>query len=114
MQCCHLTPCHSLHRGPFSDRYGRRLTYNLSTLMFLGTTLGCTFSPNIQVLILMRALQGFAREQKPAGAPAACVTASMHASGTMYVTMHQRHSRRPTSRVLALLLCCSFIQSAPF
>jgi MFS family permease len=49
-------------RGPFSDRYGRRLTYNLSTVVFLGTTLGCIFSPNINVLIALRALQGFARE----------------------------------------------------
>jgi hypothetical protein len=31
--------------------------------MFLGTTLGCAFNPNINILILMRALQGFAREQ---------------------------------------------------
>lgn len=49
-------------RGPFSDRFGRRVTYNICTVVYIGTTLGCVFSPNIGVLIAMRALQGFARE----------------------------------------------------
>uniref|UniRef100_A0A383VVY5 Major facilitator superfamily (MFS) profile domain-containing protein n=1 Tax=Tetradesmus obliquus TaxID=3088 RepID=A0A383VVY5_TETOB len=47
-------------RGPLSDRFGRRITYGLSSVTFLGTTLGCAFSPNISVLVAMRALQGFA------------------------------------------------------
>lgn len=105
MECCHPTPCDFLHRGPFSDRYGHRLTYNLSTLMFLGTTLGCAFSPNINALILMRALQGFAREQQPlwqpAGAPAACVTASMHAWREWH---HARH-HAPATQQAADVMC---------
>ncbi|WIA23200.1 hypothetical protein OEZ86_010089 [Tetradesmus obliquus] len=46
--------------GPLSDRFGRRITYGLSSVTFLGTTLGCDFSPNISVLVAMPALQGFA------------------------------------------------------
>jgi hypothetical protein len=34
----------------------------LSTVVFLGTTVGCVFSPTIGVLIALRAVQGFARE----------------------------------------------------
>lgn len=64
MMACFLTASCLLlfYRGPFSDRFGRRWTYNICTLVYIGTTLGCVFSPNIGVLIALRALQGFARE----------------------------------------------------
>jgi hypothetical protein len=49
-----------LCRGPLSDRIGRRLSYLICSVTFLGTTLGCAFAPTIAVLVTFRALQGLA------------------------------------------------------
>ncbi|KAI8462625.1 MAG: major facilitator superfamily domain-containing protein [Monoraphidium minutum] len=46
--------------GPVADRFGRRLTLFVSSLLFLGTTLVCVFAPTIEVLVAFRALQGAA------------------------------------------------------
>ncbi|KAI8475207.1 MAG: major facilitator superfamily domain-containing protein [Monoraphidium minutum] len=46
--------------GPVADRFGRRLTLFVSSLLFLGTTLVCVFASSIEVLVAFRALQGAA------------------------------------------------------
>jgi DHA1 family bicyclomycin/chloramphenicol resistance-like MFS transporter len=43
-----------------ADRFGRRITYVSSSVLFLGTSVGCIFAPTIGVLLALRALQGFA------------------------------------------------------
>eukprot|EP00879_Flechtneria_rotunda_P011779 GHRR01012306.1.p1 GENE.GHRR01012306.1~~GHRR01012306.1.p1 ORF type:complete len:533 (+),score=148.56 GHRR01012306.1:152-1750(+) len=44
--------------GPMSDRFGRRITYMIGSVVFLGTSIGCIFAPTIGVLVAFRALQG--------------------------------------------------------
>ena len=46
--------------GRLSDRYGRRHNILLLAAIFLIGTLGCTFSPNIPILLLFRLILGFA------------------------------------------------------
>lgn len=46
--------------GRLSDRYGRRHNILLLALIFIVGTLGCTFSPNIPVLLLFRFILGWA------------------------------------------------------
>jgi MFS family permease len=46
--------------GTQADRFGRRITYGVSSVLFLGTSVGCIFAPTIGVLLAFRALQGFA------------------------------------------------------
>eukprot|EP00878_Enallax_costatus_P011335 GHUV01011836.1.p1 GENE.GHUV01011836.1~~GHUV01011836.1.p1 ORF type:complete len:533 (+),score=142.22 GHUV01011836.1:700-2298(+) len=50
----------SLFWGPAADKFGRRIAYACSTVLFLGTSLACIFAPNIAVLVAFRALQGLA------------------------------------------------------
>jgi multidrug resistance protein len=50
----------SLIWGPAADKYGRRIAYAASTVLFLGTTVACIFAPSIAVLVAFRALQGLA------------------------------------------------------
>ncbi|GAX83188.1 hypothetical protein CEUSTIGMA_g10614.t1 [Chlamydomonas eustigma] len=44
--------------GPASDRFGRKIIYLSATVFFIITSIVCIFSPNINVLIPFRALQG--------------------------------------------------------
>lgn len=46
--------------GRLSDRYGRRHNILLLALVFIVGTLGCTFSPNIPILLLFRFILGWA------------------------------------------------------
>eukprot|EP00877_Chromochloris_zofingiensis_P010563 jgi/Chrzof1/5760/Cz16g14240.t1 len=50
----------SLFWGPFADRFGRRLSYILASVLFLAVTVVCIVAPNITVLVIFRALQGAA------------------------------------------------------
>uniref|UniRef100_A0A383WNZ1 Major facilitator superfamily (MFS) profile domain-containing protein n=1 Tax=Tetradesmus obliquus TaxID=3088 RepID=A0A383WNZ1_TETOB len=50
----------SLFWGPMADRFGRRITYAVGSVLFLGTSVGCIFAPTIGVLVAFRALQGLA------------------------------------------------------
>ncbi|KAF6254077.1 major facilitator superfamily domain-containing protein [Scenedesmus sp. NREL 46B-D3] len=50
----------SLFWGPMADRFGRRITYAVGSVLFLGTSIGCIFAPTIGVLVAFRALQGLA------------------------------------------------------
>lgn len=43
-----------------ADRFGRRIAYFTSSVLFLGTSLACIFAPTIGVLVAFRALQGLA------------------------------------------------------
>ena len=43
-----------------ADKFGRRIAYASSTVLFLGTSVACIFAPNIAVLVAFRALQGLA------------------------------------------------------
>src|SRR5207302_6825507 len=45
--------------GPLSDRYGRRLTICLGLLICVLTSLVCIVSPNVELLIAARVVQGF-------------------------------------------------------
>lgn len=46
--------------GRLSDRYGRRKVIYYLALLFIATTLGCSFAPNTGVMILFRFLLGLA------------------------------------------------------
>ncbi len=46
--------------GPLSDKFGRRQPLLVSMWLFLGSTLACIFSPNIEVFIALRFIQGIA------------------------------------------------------
>lgn len=46
--------------GPLSDKYGRRVPLLASMVLFLFSTLGCIFSPNIELFVLLRFVQGVA------------------------------------------------------
>ncbi|MBS1674325.1 MAG: multidrug effflux MFS transporter [Actinobacteria bacterium] len=46
--------------GPLSDRFGRRLPLLVGVIAFTLLSVACAFAPNIQVLIIARALQGLA------------------------------------------------------
>lgn len=46
--------------GPLSDKYGRRMPLLASMVLFLLSTLGCIFSPNIELFVLLRFVQGAA------------------------------------------------------
>ncbi len=46
--------------GPLSDKYGRRKPLLWSMVLFLLSTLGCIFSPNIECFVLLRFVQGIA------------------------------------------------------
>lgn len=50
----------SLGWGTVADRFGRRWTLYVSSVLFLGFTTGCVFSRTIVMLIVFRALQGLA------------------------------------------------------
>ncbi|KAG1052502.1 hypothetical protein G6F46_007574 [Rhizopus delemar] len=41
----------------FSERYGRRIIYVLSTTLYIASTVGCALSNNVGLFIAMRALQ---------------------------------------------------------
>jgi DHA1 family bicyclomycin/chloramphenicol resistance-like MFS transporter len=45
--------------GPLSDRYGRRPPVLVGLAGFVLTSIGCALSPSVQVLIVLRLLQGF-------------------------------------------------------
>lgn len=44
--------------GPLLDRYGRKKPLMLGLLIYIAASLGCAFSPTIQVLVTMRFLAG--------------------------------------------------------
>ena len=46
--------------GPLSDKYGRRIPLLASMALFLVSTLGCIFSPTIELFVLLRFVQGAA------------------------------------------------------
>lgn len=46
--------------GPWSDRRGRRMPLMLGLLLYTLLSLACAFAPSIEVLIALRAAQGFA------------------------------------------------------
>lgn len=46
--------------GIVSDRFGRRMPLLLSLLLFLAVTIGCIWSPSIELFVGMRFLQGLA------------------------------------------------------
>ena len=46
--------------GPLSDKYGRRAPLLVSMVLFLISTLGCIFSPSIELFVLLRFVQGIA------------------------------------------------------
>jgi Bcr/CflA subfamily drug resistance transporter len=46
--------------GPLIDHYGRARLLNLSFYLYMMATIGCLFSTSIEMLIVARALQGFA------------------------------------------------------
>ena len=46
--------------GPLSDKYGRRPPLLISMGLFLVSTLGCIFSPTIELFVLLRFVQGLA------------------------------------------------------
>jgi len=46
--------------GPLSDRYGRRRPLVVGLTLYLLTSLACAFAPTIEVLLLLRLLQGLA------------------------------------------------------
>lgn len=46
--------------GPLSDKYGRRAPLLISMGLFLVSTLGCIFSPTIELFVLLRFVQGLA------------------------------------------------------
>jgi MFS transporter, DHA1 family, multidrug resistance protein len=48
----------SVWHGAFSDAYGRKKLTLISLVVFLTASLGCAFSPNVQLLMFFRALQG--------------------------------------------------------
>eukprot|EP00877_Chromochloris_zofingiensis_P005829 jgi/Chrzof1/15247/UNPLg00640.t1 len=50
----------SLFWGPCADRFGRRIAYFASSLLFVAVTVVCIVAPTITVLIIFRALQGAA------------------------------------------------------
>jgi DHA1 family bicyclomycin/chloramphenicol resistance-like MFS transporter len=40
--------------GPISDRYGRRPVLLVSTVLFVGATIGCIYAPTIEVFLIFR------------------------------------------------------------
>lgn len=46
--------------GPLSDKFGRRTPLLLCIYLFIGATIGCVLSPNIESFIFFRLLQGVA------------------------------------------------------
>lgn len=46
--------------SPLSELYGRAIVYNVSNVLFLGSTIGCALSTNIGMMIAFRFLSGFA------------------------------------------------------
>ncbi len=46
--------------GPLSDKYGRRLPLLVSMALYLVATLACIISPNIEIFVSLRFLQGIA------------------------------------------------------
>ena len=44
--------------GTISEKYGRKPIISLGMIIYVAASLGCTFAPNIYVLIICRALQG--------------------------------------------------------
>lgn len=45
--------------GPLADRFGRKPTLLVGSALYVATTLGCALAPSIDVLLTMRALEGF-------------------------------------------------------
>lgn len=58
----------ALFGGRLADRYGRRQIIMYLSLLFVLTTIGCTFAPNVIVMIIFRFLLGLA-----VGGTSACV-----------------------------------------
>lgn len=50
----------ALFWGPASDKFGRKAVYMVTIISFIGTTLGCIFSPNVTTFVICRVLQGLA------------------------------------------------------
>lgn len=48
----------SLLHGPLSDAYGRRGVIQFALLLYVVASVGCVFAPNLQILLICRALQG--------------------------------------------------------
>lgn len=46
--------------GPLSDKYGRRKPLLWAMILFLLSTVGCVFAPNIESFVLLRLVQGVA------------------------------------------------------
>lgn len=44
--------------GPLSDRHGRKPMAKISLWLFMASCVGCIFAPSIEVLVLMRLIQG--------------------------------------------------------
>lgn len=62
--------------GPAADRYGRRITMYVASVLFLASTLVCIFAPSIGVLMAFRAIQGASVAAYSVGTQA--VRESMH------------------------------------
>ncbi|CAM3792580.1 MFS transporter [Marinicrinis lubricantis] len=45
--------------GPLSDVHGRRKPLLVSMILFFISSIGCAFSPNVEVFIALRFIQGF-------------------------------------------------------
>jgi multidrug resistance protein len=48
----------SLVWGQVSDRFGRRITLLVALITFMIVTIGCVYSPNVTVLLVLRTIQG--------------------------------------------------------
>lgn len=46
--------------GPLTDKYGRKRPLNLCLLLFILSSIGCIFSPNITIFVIFRLMQGLA------------------------------------------------------
>lgn len=45
--------------GPVSDKFGRKRPLVISMFFFVLSSIGCVFSPSIEIFILARFIQGF-------------------------------------------------------
>lgn len=55
-RCCH--PAYAATYYVAFDRFGRMPVYAVACASYIGSCMGCMFAPNIQVLLVFRALQG--------------------------------------------------------
>lgn len=49
----------SLVIAPFSELYGRVLVYHVTSVIFIGSTVGCAMSQSVGMMIAFRFLSGF-------------------------------------------------------